>query len=376
MVLAQGTMQLMEMLAHEVEAPVIRGHAYSGAVPSQLLKRLKPGSIAVINIPDFDPWFADQLVASGAAAVVNCAESITGRSPNVGVVFLLERGIPVLDAAGEGLLEELQQGETVSIEGNVIELRGGIRVTAARLTPEVATARLKAAQEYMGLALSKMSAAMSTSITQEWAQFFRPARIPALEPKLRGRLAVVVTAGARALAELRMLRWRLASAAIVAVEGGYEVVRRVGVQPTVVVGREGGLSDSALLSGADIVLLTNPGEETTSASDARWRALGVQPQTLLRTGPAEEAAIAMAADCGARLVLLIGSGFSFADLAHRGERGASAALLTRLRVGSRVMDGASYLRLRPVVHLPTWAYWVIGVACIGLLWTVIRVVLG
>jgi len=369
-------MPSMEMLVQEMEANVIRGHAYSGAVPSRLLKRLKPGSIAVINIPDFDPWLADQLADSGVIAVVNCAESITGRSPNVGVVTLLERGIPVLDAAGEGLLEELQPGETVSIEGNVIALRGGIRVSAVRLTPDIAAARLKAAQEYLALALSKMSAAVSTSITQEWAQFFRTARVAALEASLHGKLVAVVTEGARALAELRMLRWRLAGAVIVAVEGGYEVVRRVGIQPNVVVGRAGALSEPALLSGAEIVLLTDPGEEHSSAAADYWHDLGVQPHVLVRPGPAEEAAIAMAADCGARLVLLIGSGFSFGDLAPRGERRASAALLTRLRVGSRVMDGASYLRLRPVVHLPTWAYWAIGAACVGVLWIVLRGVLG
>lgn len=371
-------MHSMEMLAREskTEASVIRGHAYSGAVPSRLLERLRPGTIAVINIPDFDPWLADQLAESGVIAVVNCAESITGRSPNVGVVSLLEAGIPVLDAAGEGLLEELQQGEIVTIEGNVIGLPGGVRVTAVRLTAEVAAARLRAAQEYMGFALSKMAAAVSASITQEWAHFFRPARVPALEDKLRGKLVAVVVDGTRALAELRMLRWRLSGASVVAVEGGFDVVRRAGIQPTVVVGRVGSLAEQALLSGADIVLLADPGEEPAAGARESWHALGVQPSVLSRPGPAEEAAIAMAADCGARLVLLVGSGLSFADLAHRGERGVSAALLTRLRVGSRVMDGASYLRLRPVVHLPTWAYWAIGVACLGLIWLVLQAVLG
>src|SRR5579872_4980616 len=66
-----------------------------------LVKRLKPGDIALIHHADLDATAARSLVDAKVAAVVNAVRSISGRYPNQGPSVLLEAGVPLLDAVGE-----------------------------------------------------------------------------------------------------------------------------------------------------------------------------------------------------------------------------------------------------------------------------------
>src|SRR5262245_25147653 len=56
-----------------------------------LVKRLEPGDIAVINHRDLDRVAAEGLVGAGVAAVVNAGESISGRYPNGGPIRVVQR---------------------------------------------------------------------------------------------------------------------------------------------------------------------------------------------------------------------------------------------------------------------------------------------
>src|ERR1700691_433617 len=55
-----------------------------------LVRRLKPGEVAVIDHADLDRVSADELIECKVAAVVNAAKSITGRYPNFGPQILLD----------------------------------------------------------------------------------------------------------------------------------------------------------------------------------------------------------------------------------------------------------------------------------------------
>ena len=66
----------------------------------QLVKRLRPGDIAIIDHVDIDRLAAESLVECGVAAVVNAATSISGRYPNLGPEILVANGIPLLDGVG------------------------------------------------------------------------------------------------------------------------------------------------------------------------------------------------------------------------------------------------------------------------------------
>ena len=63
------------------EPPGIVGVARVDPRTKVLVKRLKPGDIAVIDHADLDRVSADELIDCRVAAVVNAAKSITGPRP-------------------------------------------------------------------------------------------------------------------------------------------------------------------------------------------------------------------------------------------------------------------------------------------------------
>ena len=79
-----------------------------------LIGYLQPGEIAVIDHEDLDRIAAEGLVRCQPAAVLNAAESSTGRYPNEGPLVLLEAGIPLVDELGPDLFGRVADGERVA----------------------------------------------------------------------------------------------------------------------------------------------------------------------------------------------------------------------------------------------------------------------
>ena len=95
-------------------ATVIRQPAITAAIQGtlkadrktkDLVKRLRPGDIALIHHCDLDSMAARALVECRVAAVVNAVHSVSGRYPNSGPGILLEAGIPLIDAVGDTFFE-------------------------------------------------------------------------------------------------------------------------------------------------------------------------------------------------------------------------------------------------------------------------------
>src|SRR2546426_4604382 len=89
-----------------------------------LLKRVRPGEIAVVDHTDLDRVAAEGLIKAGVGAVVNAAASFTRPYPNSGPLLIPRARIPLLDKGGPGLVDPVNQGEEA--RGRGIEVwRGG-----------------------------------------------------------------------------------------------------------------------------------------------------------------------------------------------------------------------------------------------------------
>ena len=82
-----------------------------------LVKRLSPDDIAIIEHTDLDRVSAEELLESGVRVVVNVAESQSGRFPNPGPLLLVRGGVRLIDAPGARLFDELGDGESVTVRG-------------------------------------------------------------------------------------------------------------------------------------------------------------------------------------------------------------------------------------------------------------------
>ena len=62
---------------------------------------------------DIDRVSAEELIAAGASAVLNCRPPRSGTYPNLGPQLLVEAGILLVDLPDDSLFERLSDGETI-----------------------------------------------------------------------------------------------------------------------------------------------------------------------------------------------------------------------------------------------------------------------
>src|SRR3546814_3495685 len=95
----------------------------------------------VIDHGDLDRVAAETIVEARAGAVINASQSITGRYPNVGPLLLCAAGIPLVDGVGPEVLQELKEGDHITVRGGDV-LRGGEGVASGdRQTMQLLDAR-------------------------------------------------------------------------------------------------------------------------------------------------------------------------------------------------------------------------------------------
>ena len=87
------------------------GRARLGRRTKNLVGRLGPGDVAIIDHQDIDRVSAEELLESGVRVVVNVARSQTGRFPNPGPLLLVRGGVRLIDAPGAPLFDELSDGD-------------------------------------------------------------------------------------------------------------------------------------------------------------------------------------------------------------------------------------------------------------------------
>ena len=94
-----------------------------------LVKRLNPGDIAVIDHSDLDRVAAESLVEKRPAAVLNASPSVSGRYPNLGPGILLDAGIPLIDDLGADVMR-LHEGDRITVTDGAVRLEGEEAIVA------------------------------------------------------------------------------------------------------------------------------------------------------------------------------------------------------------------------------------------------------
>src|SRR5262249_41734247 len=96
-----------------------------------LVRRLGPGDVAVIDHTDLDRVSAEELLESGVRVVVNVASSQSGRFPNPRPLLLVRGGVRLIDAPGAPIFDEVSEGELLTVRGASV-FRNGDCVAAGR----------------------------------------------------------------------------------------------------------------------------------------------------------------------------------------------------------------------------------------------------
>ena len=87
----------------------VRAHGLRPGAPGRrtklLVKHLSRGDVALVDHLDIDRVSAEELIAAGAVAVLNCRPSSCGSYPNLGPQLLVEAGILLIDLPDDALFE-------------------------------------------------------------------------------------------------------------------------------------------------------------------------------------------------------------------------------------------------------------------------------
>ncbi len=323
----------------------VTGRARLDRRTKDLVRRLRPGEIAVIDHPDLDRVAAEALVAAGAAAVVNAAPSITGRYPNGGPIRVVRAGIPLVDEAGEAVFTEIREGDEVRVDGGEVWVGDRRVATGRRREAAEVEAAMEAAKANIGAELERFAANTLEYIRTEAHGTFEPVRLPPLRTEIRGRHALVVVRGHDYRDDLRALRAYIREfrPVLIGVDGGADALLDAGLRPDLFVGDFDSLSERGWRCGAQLIHHVHrdgraPGREHLVAR-------GVAYDEIVMDGTSEDVAMILAYEAGASLIVAVGTHATMVEFLDKGRRGMSSTFLTRLRLGPVLVDAKGVSRL-------------------------------
>lgn len=323
----------------------IDGKARVDKRTKDLIARLSPGEIAVIDHADIDRVAAEGLVQKQVAAVINASRSSTGRYPNLGPLLLCSAGVHVIDDAGPEVMK-LPEGSRLVVRADRIFRRDGTEIGRGNLlTLEEAEKTIDLAKQSISLELERFAENTIGYIKDERDVLLEAARLPEVKTDFHGRHVLIVVRGYDYKEDLAALGAyiREVDPLLVGVDGGADALLDFGLKPDVIIGDMDSVTTEALLSGAELVV--HAYQDGVAPGHERIEALGLPAVIYEATGTSEDIAMLLAFEHGAELIVAVGTHTNLIEFLDKGRKGMASTFLVRLRVGSILVDAKGVGRL-------------------------------
>jgi uncharacterized membrane-anchored protein len=327
-------------------ATAIRGTARLGRRTKELVKRLDAGEIAVIDHRNLDRIAAEELAACGVRAVLNASPSSDGSYPNTGPLILVRSGIPLIDVGSE-LFERITDGDPIEIDGGRVTLAAAVVAEGRRLRADQLERDLDAQRTRIDRALHDFTENTMTHLREEGGLLSGTIELPETRTRFRDRHVLIVVRGTDHARDLRALRSYIEDVRpiLVGVDGGADAILSEGWMPDLILGDMDSASETALRSGAELVVHAYPDGEAPGAE--RLRRLALAHTVLPSAGTSQDVAMLLAFEKGAALIVSVGAHFNLVEFLERRRGGMSSTFLTRLRIGETLVDAKGVSHLYP-----------------------------
>ena len=314
-----------------------------------LLGRLRPGDVAVIDHLDLDRRTAEQLVERQVVAVVNAGRFVSGRYPALGAEVLAEAGVALLDDVGPGVLTA-RSGAKARLEGDRLLVDDKEVGQGTRLDLDAVLAQMDDARAGLATQLESFTHSTTEYLRREQELLLHGRGVPDVTTRIDGRPVVVVVRAFDHEADLRRIRRfiREQHPVLIGVDAGADTLRKARLRPDIVVIGEEGLarvpggageravSDAVLRSAREVVVHADATDRAVGAD--RLERIGVRPLRVATSGTSEDLALLLADLKGASLIVTVGTHATLDEFLDRQRAGLASTFLTRLRVGSRIVD--------------------------------------
>ncbi len=335
-----------------------------------LVRRLQPGDVAVIDESDLDRATAQALVDAGVVAVVDASPLLSGRYPALGPEVLAAQGVTLVESVGATGLAALRDGARVRVHGDAVWIADRVLAAGRARDLDDVHGDMEAARSGLARQLEVFTHGSVEFLRREQDLLLHGEGLPALATRIAGRPVVVVADGPDRATQLAALRpfVREQDPVLIGVERGADALAAAGLRPHVLVvgpSEEDIPGASLVRSAGDVVLRTEAGRGRVGAE--LLERLKVRPHRVDTAAAAEDLALLLAHHHEASVIVGVGLHLGLDDVLDRRRAGSAGAFLTRLRVGSRLVDAAAVPtlysgRVRPR-HL--WGVAVAGLLALG-----------
>src|SRR3954452_12357513 len=326
-------------------ARVVGGPARLGRRTKVLVKHLSPGDIAIIDHKDVDRVSAEDLIAAGVSGVLNCRRSSSDIYPNMGPLLLVQAGVHLVDLPDDKLFDVLRDGDRVEVRGGDVHRGAEVVATGEVQRPEEVRRRNDEARSEIGEALYAFARNTVEHMVEERELLAGKVELPRFDTDFRDRPVLIVVRGVDHRRDLRALRpyIRDVKPVLVGVDGGADALIEAGFRPHMIVGDMDSATPRALRCGSELVVHaypdgTAPGRETLEGMELPHKVVPAP-------GTSQDIAMLIAYEKGAQLIVSVGSQFNLVEFLDRNRRGMSSTLLTRLRIGDKLVDAKGVSRL-------------------------------
>ena len=323
------------------------GVARLGKRTKDLTKRLRPGEIAIIDHEDIDRVAAEALVEREPAAVLNVAASTSGRYPNAGPRILVDAGIVLVDSLGDEVFEGIRDGERITVEDGRVLLEGEPIAEGARQDDASVTASQEASREGLSEQLELFAENTMEYMLRERDLLLDGIGAPEVATRIDGRPVLIVVRGYHYKEDLATLKpfLRENRPVIIGVDGGADAVLEAGFRPDMIIGDMDSVSDRALRSGSELVVHAYRDGRAPGMERLAELGLAEGAVSFPASGTSEDIAMLLADEKGASVIVAVGTHGTLEEFLDKGRAGMSSTFLTRLRIGSKLVDAKGVSRL-------------------------------
>ncbi|MDQ3849750.1 MAG: putative cytokinetic ring protein SteA [Actinomycetota bacterium] len=370
----------------------VSGPARLGRRTKLLVKTLRSGAVAILDHRDLDRVSAEDLIAAGVVAVLNCRPSSTGSYPNMGPLLLVQAGVHLVDLPDDALFERLRDGDPITVRDGDVLCDGEVVARGVVQEPDAVRAATDERRREIGDALEAFAQNTIAHMLDERELLSGRIELPRFRTDFRDRPALIVVRGVDHQKDLRALRpyIRDVKPVLVAVDGGANAIIQEGFTPDMIVGDMDSATEETLRCGCELVVHAYP--DGRAPGREHLEALGLPYKLVPAPGTSQDVAMIIAAEKGSRLIISVGSQFNLVEFLDKNRRGMASTFLTRLRLGEILVDAKGVSRLyRPQPGMaPLVLVALAGLVCLltivaltpalrdvaELLWLKLEVVLG
>jgi uncharacterized membrane-anchored protein len=240
---------------------------------------------------------------------------------------------------------QIREGEQLRLDGPVLWAGERQVSTGTVLDSEEVEARMQQARAGLAVQIEAFATNTMEYVRKERDLLLDGIGVPPITTRIEDRHCLIVVRGYHYKEDLDTLRpyIREYRPVLIGVDGGADAILEAGHRPDLIVGDMDSVSDEALRCGAEVVV--HAYRDGRAPGLARVEALGLEPIVFPAAGTSEDVAMLLADDCGAELIVAVGTHVTLVEFLDKGRDGQASTFLTRLRVGGKLVDAKGVSRL-------------------------------